>query len=354
MPGDESLSVREHEILSSAVREYIETGEPVASRTISKRRRDGLSAATIRNAMADLADRGYLSQPHTSAGRVPTEKAFRYYVRSVVASRISLVEAERIRLELCGAETAEQRVGLSSHILVEMTRNLAIAAAQPTAAQILDQIELVPLADGRLLVVLVTRDHLVRNRVITLEQPIAQDELVSIRNYVNHHYAGWTIGQIRLELVRRMDAERAAYDAMMRRLLVLYGKGLLELNDPPAIHMEGAANLFGIDLQLTREKMRDLFRALDEKKRLVTLLDHLLDANSGELQVQVGLEAVHPSMKPLCMIGLSVEMPSGLTAKIAVVGPVRMHYERVMGAVLHIGQSLASPSGAGVPPSSIC
>ncbi|MBK9170382.1 MAG: heat-inducible transcription repressor HrcA [Bryobacterales bacterium] len=354
MPGDESLSVREYEILSAAIREYIETGEPVASRSLSKRRKDGLSAASIRNAMADLADRGYLSQPHTSAGRIPTEKAFRYYVRSAVASRISLAEAQRIRLELGGAETAEQRVGLSSHILVEMTRNVAIAAAQPTAGQILDQIELVPLTDGRLLAVLVTRDHSVRNRVLDLDHPIAQEELISIRNYVNHHFAGWTISQIRQELLRRMDAERAAYDAMMRRLLMLYGKGLLDVNDPPAIHMEGAANLFGIDLQLTREKMRDLFRALEEKKRLVTLLDRLLDSASGELQVQVGLEAVHPSMKPLCLIGLAVEMPSGHTAKIAVLGPVRMHYERVMGAVLHIGQSLANPSGAAVPPSSIC
>lgn len=333
---------RSHDILTAVVREYIETGEPVGSRTISKRRKDNLSPASIRNAMADLADEGYLSQPHTSAGRVPTEKAFRHFVRSIVAGRIAIVDAERVRAELSEANTVEGRLERSSHILTELTRNMGIAAAMPTSSQILDQIELLSLPDGRVLMVLVTKDRMVRNRVVTLDEPAGQDELTSIRNYVNRNFSGWSLREARLELLRRMDLERAAYDAVMRKLTVLYGKGLLQIDTAPEVHADGASNLVGIDLHLTRDRMRDLLRALEEKKRLVELLDRFLEQQGGDVQVRVGLEDAHPAMKELVLIGMSVEIPGGVTAKIAVIGPMRMQYERVMGTVLHIGRAFES------------
>src|SRR5579872_5065524 len=127
MKTDAPLQPRHQEILNSIVRSYIETGEPVGSRTISQRRGSELSAATIRNVMADLADAGYLSQPHTSAGRVPTEKAFRFYVRSLTASRMAAVDSERLRQEFVGLHTIAARVERSSHILMELTRNVGIA-----------------------------------------------------------------------------------------------------------------------------------------------------------------------------------------------------------------------------------
>src|SRR5258706_13631916 len=181
--GEGALTGRTQEILNSIVRAYIETGEPVGSRTISKRRRDGLSPASIRNAMADLADEGYLSQPHTSAGRMPTEKAFRFYVRSLVAGRMPTATAQRVRAELSEADTMEARVERSSHILTEFTHNVGIAAAMPSGGQVLDQIELLALSDGRVLMILVTRDRMVRNRVVMLGEPVTQDELTNIRNY---------------------------------------------------------------------------------------------------------------------------------------------------------------------------
>src|SRR5438270_11974077 len=154
MRMDAPLKTRNQEILSSIVRAYIETGEPVGSRTISKRRQDGLSPASIRNAMADLADEGYLSQPHTSAGRLPTEKAFRFYVRSLAAGRMPTAAAQRVRAELSELNSVEARVERSSHILTELTQNVGIAAAMPTGGQVLDQIELVALSDGRVLMIL--------------------------------------------------------------------------------------------------------------------------------------------------------------------------------------------------------
>jgi heat-inducible transcriptional repressor len=334
------LTGRTQEILNSIVRAYIETGEPVGSKTISKRRSDGLSPASIRNAMADLADEGYLSQPHTSAGRVPTEKAFRFYVRSLAAGRIPTAAAQRVHAEFVELDSIEQRIERSSRILTELTRNVGIAAALPTGGQVLDQIELLALSDSRILMILVTRDRMVRNRVALLDEPVTQDELVSIRNYVNRNFSGWTLREARLELLRRMDLERAAYDAVMRKLSTLYQKGLLEAGAAPEVHMDGASNLVGIDLHLTREKMRDLLRALEEKQRLVEILDRFLEEMPGGVQVQVGLEEVHPAMKELALIGLTLALPSGLSAKIAVLGPMRMHYEKVMGAVLHIGKEL--------------
>lgn len=338
---DDGLAGRTQEILNSIVREYIETGEPVGSRTISKRREDGLSPATIRNTMSDLADEGYLSQPHTSAGRVPTEKAFRCYVRSLAAGRIPSAAAQRVRAELSEVNTVEARVERSSHILTELTRNVGIAAAMPTASQVLDQIELLSLAEGRVLMILVTRDRMVRNRVVMMGEPVSQDELTGIRNYVNRNFTGWTLRDARQELLRRMEMERADYDAVMRKLAALYSKGLLESDLKPEVHMEGASNLIGLDLHLTREKMRDLLHALEEKQKLVEMLDHFLEQMHGDVQVRVGLEEAHPAMKELALIGVTLSLPSGLTAKIAVLGPMRMQYEKVMGAVLHIGREFS-------------
>jgi heat-inducible transcriptional repressor len=340
MGTDAPLKSRHKDILYAIVRTYIETGEPVGSRTISKGRQEDLSPATVRNVMADLADEGFLSQPHTSAGRIPTEKAFRFYVRSLAAARLAMAEAQRLRQEFFSLPTPGERVERSSRILTELTRNVGIAAALPASSQELDQIELLPLADRRVLMILVTRDHMVRNRVVTLEDPIAPEDLLSIRNYVNRNFAGWQLGDARRELVRRMLEEAAAYDAVMRKLNVLYQKGLLELDTAPEVHMDGASNLLGLDLHLTREKMRELLRALEEKKRLIDLLDRFLDLPPGELEVHVGLEEAHPAMKDLVLIGMTVRMAAGIPVKVAVLGPMRMHYERVMAVVAETSRAL--------------
>jgi heat-inducible transcriptional repressor len=333
------LNFRYQEILNSIVRAYIETGEPIGSRTISKLRQNTLSPASIRNVMADLADEGYLAQPHTSAGRVPTEKAFRAFVSSLTVNRMS-AETERLSNELRLLESIPERVERSSFVLVELTNNVGIAAAIPELAQELDQIQLVPLSDRRVLMVLVTRDRMVRNRVILLDEASSPEELLSICNYVNRNFHGWQLGQARRELLNRLAQERELYHALQRKLEKLYQKGLLAVDISPQIHMEGASNLLGLDLHLTREKLRELFHALEEKERLIDLLDRFLEHAPGELAVHVGLEQAHPAMKDLALIGMTIRMANGLPAKIAVLGPMRMHYERVMAAVLQTSRAL--------------
>src|SRR5581483_11720371 len=222
-----TLTPRHLDVLHAIVQNYIETGEPVASRTIA--RKYPMSAASIRNVMADLLDEGYLSQPHTSAGRVPTERAYQSYVKTLLGSRIVQVELDRLHIEIQRAGTVEGRIERSSKLLTEITRNFGIAAAIPTENQTLDQVELLSLPDRRILMVVITRDRMVRNKVIQVEDHVGQDELVSIRNYINYNFIGWALPNIHRELKRRFDLESAAYDAILKRVNVLYQQGLLDL-----------------------------------------------------------------------------------------------------------------------------
>lgn len=333
------LPQRTVEILNSIVSAYIDSGEPVASRTISRLGSANLSPASIRNIMADLSDDGFLSQPHTSAGRVPTAKAFREYVQSLQVSRGVSMEASRLRHEIRTLDSVDARVEHSSHVLTQVSRSMGIAAAIPTDHQILDQVELVALSDRRVLMVVATRDRMVRDKVVQVERALSQDELASLRNFLNVNFAGWTFSAIQRELEARLDEERAIYDQMLQHVQVLVQKGLLDMGLAPTIHAEGASNLVGVELHLTREKMRELFRTLEEKKQILELLQHFLEG-SGEIAVQVGLGDIHPSMDELSLIGVTVQLPGGVTAKIAVLGPMRMNYERVMSAVYHVGQAL--------------
>ncbi len=219
---------------------------------------------------------------------------------------------------------------------------MGIAAAIPALAQELDQIELVPLAEKP------GSDDSGDARPYGAQpgggadEPAAPDELLPFATTSIATSQAGSLGEARRELLRRMLEERELYDAEMRKLQVLCWNGLLDVDVSPEVHMEGASNLLGLDLRLTREKLRELLSALEEKKRVIELLDRFLDQPAGELEVHVGLERAHPAMKDLALIGMTVRLASGLPAKVAVLGPERMHYERVMAAVLQTSRALES------------
>ena len=342
MNSEEGLSARESEILCSIVRAYIETGEAVGSRTLSKQRHDPLSPASIRNTMADLSDAGYLAQPHTSAGRIPTEKAFRVFVKSLPVRPPSSAHRDRILHRFNDAGSVQDRAECSSRILSELCRAVGIAAALPTAGLELDQVEFLPLSDHRILMVCITRDGQVHNRVVHVEQDIGTEDLASIRNFINWNFSGWRLPDIRRELLRRIELERDEYHEILQRVNLLYHKGLLDVERNTHVHMDGASNLVGLDLHLTKEKLRDLFRALEEKQRVLEILDRFLEQSNGQLGVYVGLEEAHPAMKELSLIGLTVDLPGGLVGRVAVLGPMRMDYERVISTVHQIGAMFAA------------
>ena len=336
----EQLNAREREILHSIVRSYIDNGEPIGSRTISRMSSMRLSPASIRNVMADLADAGYLAQPHTSAGRVPTGRAFQDFVASVSPRPVAAGERERIFARFHNGESLEERIGTASRVLTEMTHHVGIATALPSSAQELAHVELIAIPDRRVLMIVATRDRMVRNRVVTLDRAMTQDELVPLRNYINTNFQGWTLERARTELLRRIEEERSAYDSLLRQLTILCRKGLLAVDPEPPLAMDGASYLVGLDLHLTRERLGELFRALEEKRRVVALLDRFLEAHTGQVGVHVGLEDAHPAMAELALIGVTVDLPSGVRARIAVLGPMRMNYERAIPAVEQIGRAL--------------
>jgi heat-inducible transcriptional repressor len=333
------LSPRERTILHSIVRAYIDNGEPVGSRTISRMRSLALSPATIRNVMADLADNGYLAQPHTSAGRIPTGKAFQDFAGAVPSGPLPAADRQLILQQMQSGENLEERVEIASRVLTEITQNVGIASALPASAQELEHIELIALSGARVLMIVATRDLMVRHRVVTLDRDLKQDDLIQLRNYINANFAGWTLEKARAELLRRIEEERALYDAMLQQLTLLCQKGLLVVDQDPQLAMDGASYLMGLDLHLTSERMRELFRALEEKKHVVALLDRFLDSPQGQIGIHIGLADAHPLMGDLTLIGVTVDLPSGVRTRIAVLGPMRMNYEKVIPAVLQIGRT---------------
>lgn len=332
-----SLTTRERVILHEVVTAHIESGEPVGSRTLSRLESLSLSAATIRNVMADLADSGYLSQPHASAGRIPTERAYRDFAAFVPMRSLPDADRRRIVTRMRSAESIEDRISAASAILTEFTHNVGIAAALPLSSQELDHIELVSLPGRQVMMIVATRGQFVRNRVIALDRALSQDDLNILRNYVNRNFAGWTLRSARTELLRRIAEERIRYDEILGRLTSLCQNGLFADSDPQ-LAMDGASWLLGFDLQLTRERMHELFRALEQKEQVVALLNRFLE-DSGRLGVHIGLEGANPALRGLALIGLTVNLPAGVQARVAVLGPMRMQYDRVMSAVHQIGQA---------------
>jgi heat-inducible transcriptional repressor len=262
----------------------------------------------------------------------------------VPARPLPTADRDHIFNQMQSGESLEERVAIASRVLTEITRNVGIAAALPSSAQELEHLELVALSDCRVLMVVATRDRMIRNRVVTLDRAMSPDDLIQLRNYVNANFAGWTLEKARAELLRRIEEERALYDAVLQQLTLLCQKGLLMADQDPQVAMDGASWLVGLDLHLTRERMRELFRALEEKKHVVALLDRFLapchgQTGQGQIGIHVGLEDAHPAMSDLTLIGLTIDLPSGLRTRVAVLGPMRMQYDKVIATVLQIGRT---------------
>lgn len=336
------LSARNREVLQAIVREFIATGEPVASRTVARNRRDHLSAATIRNVMADLVDDGYLEQPHTSAGRIPTPKAVQFYVDNLVPRALPLAEIDRMRAQLPSGSSPVVRAEQTCRILTGLTRNLSITAAIPSMDLVLDRIELLSLGEGRVLFVVVTEDQAVHNKVVVLSEGVTQDDLNTVRNYINHHYSGKALLQARADLEKRLAMESALYDRLLARLKTLYQLGLLEVDASPEVFTEGTSYLLALDAQLTREKLQHLFQALEEKQRVLQLLDLFLNTSQGGVAAHVGLKSVHPALSNFSLIGASVRQSDGALTRIAVLGPMRMNYEKVISAIAFVRDAVSA------------
>ena len=345
------LEGRNQEVLAAIIRTYISTGQPVGSQTISHRRRDRLSPATIRNTMADLETDGYLHQPHTSAGRVPTGKAYRFYVEHLArpVRHLPRKEEERIRREIRGTTEGPQAIlERASHVLSLVTHNLAIVVSATAADTVLEHIEFVRLAERRVLVVLTPRGAPARSRVVRVDEESQQDELDRIANYLNCNFAGWRLEAARNEITRLLQEERARYDELLLQLARLWRQGILESEASAGVYLEGASHLMGRPELDDPQVLRDLLRALEEKERLVQLITcYIQEADSSEwkqAQVFIGLDTDSP-MKDFALIGAPCITAGGLAGRVAVLGPPRMPYERVICAVSEVARQVGEAMG---------
>ena len=336
MQSGPHIGEREREILTAIVETFIATGEPVGSRTLARANREGLSSATIRNVMADLSDAGLLEQPHTSAGRVPTTEAYRYYVEQLTGkARLSDEDENIIQGSLHGISDVQEFMERTSHVLSLISHNVGVAVALGGPKNALEHVYFSRLGDQKVLAVLVTRSGLVRDRVLRLDLP--QAELDAAARFINENFRGWTMEALRAELARRLEQERSEYDRLMASVEQLYRQGALAGDDTAqVVYVEGAANL--VAGEQDRQRLQELLKTLEEKQKMVDLLGAYLDAKQEAVRVVIGLDEALPSMRNFVLIGAPARVGGEVMGSLAVIGPTRMDYQHAITTVSYIAR----------------
>lgn len=329
---------REREILTAIVETYISTGEPVASRTLARGHKDSLSPATIRNVMADLADSGYLEQPHTSAGRVPTAKAYRYYVAQLTGrAHLSEAEQDLIQGSFRGIRDVQEFMERTSHVLSLVSSGVGVAMTLAGPRNALDHVYFSRASANKVLAVVVTRSGLVRDRLLRLERDLSQADLDTAARYLNENFRGWTLDAIQAEVERRMEHERSEYDRLMQSIEELCRGGALAAGESHQnVYVEGASNL--VVSEADQDRLRELLRTLEEKQRLAELLQAYVDARQEAVRVVIGLEETLPQMRNFVLIGAPARVGDEMIGSLAVIGPTRMDYEHTITAVSYIAK----------------
>jgi heat-inducible transcriptional repressor len=335
MPADPNIGNREREILTAIVETFISTGEPVGSRTLARSNREGLSPASIRNVMADLSDAGFLEQPHTSAGRVPTTEAYRYYVEQISGNaRLAPQEEAMISDSLAGITDVQEFMERTSHVLSLISRNVGVTVATSGPKNALEHVYFSRRGDQKVLAVLVTRSGLVRDRVLRLDLP--QSDLDLAARFINENFRGWTMDAMRSEIGRRIEKERSEYDRLMNSIEALYKQGALAAEDDSQVFVEGAANLLAADQD--RQRLQEMLKTLEEKEKVAQLLSAYLDVKQEAVRVVIGLDQALPSMQNFVLIGAPAHAGNEVMGSLAVIGPTRMDYQHTITAVSYIAR----------------
>jgi heat-inducible transcriptional repressor len=336
MPSAPSMGDREKEILTAIVETFIATGEPVGSRTLARANREGLSPATIRNVMSDLADAGFLDQPHTSAGRIPSAAAYRYYVEQITGNaRLSDSDEHVIHESLNGVTDVHEFMERTSHVLSLISHNVGVTVAIGGPKNALEHVYFSRLGDQKVLAVVVTRSGVVRDRVLRMDLP--QADLDAAANFINENFRGWTMEAMRAEVGRRIENERNEYDRLMVSVEQLYKQGALATDEgAQRVFVEGAANLIAGDED--RQRLQELLKTLEEKQKVVELLRAYLDTKQEAVRVVIGLEEAPPLLSNFVLIGAPARVGGEVMGSLAVIGPKRIDYQQAINAVSYIAR----------------
>jgi heat-inducible transcriptional repressor len=329
------LPQRDRRILEAVVQAYIEQGEPVSSLWLAGRG-FGISSATLRNIMAKLEEQGFVRQPHTSAGRVPTDLGYRLYVDQLLAERRTSRPAPQLEARLRRAASAASAEHLLAHVSQEAARashQVGFVIAPAAQNSTLEHLDFVPLDGGKILIVMVAGGH-VTHKIIEPTEQYDQHELQQAANYLNSEFKGRTLLEVRRAVLERLREERTLYDALLARALLLADSTLSEMDAAPALFVQGTSLLLeGVgaeEPEVTLEALRTLLRMIEEKTRLIQLLDDYI--GSDGLTIVIGSEHHSADLQRFSLVFSTYSDGRG-TGAVGVIGPTRMRYSRAINAV---------------------
>lgn len=345
------ITPRDLEILKDVILSHLLSAEPVSSRTVARFGGMDLSAATIRNVMADLEDWGYLSQPHTSAGRVPTPAGYHLFIDTLM-DREKLPERDRRRIEehlLGSSGDAERLMEGASSLLSDLSSQVSIVVAPALGKTVLETIDFVPLTGRKVLCVVVSTGGFIDNKVIETDRPVSREKLVRISNYLTDNYAGRTLADIRDHLIQRMAEDRAKMDRLLGLTIELARKGL-EDEGAPEVRVDGTTTVLNYPELADVQRVRQLFDTFSDKARLVSLLNECIRGEG--VRVLIGEDSDLTSELDFGLVATTYG-PKDAEARgtLGIFGPARMEYQRVIPLVQFLGQTLSKALAESFPSS---
>ncbi len=335
----DELPPRQHSLLLAAIQEFIATAQPVGSHQLAARRSLGIRSAMVRNLMAELDESGYLRQPHTSAGRVPTERAFRYFVDHLNEPAIRFADRTQIELHYSAPATdSTEVIRDTSRLLALMTGQAAVVMAPRLESVMLKQVQLIRLREYEVLAIFVVATGGVQNRLLHTDADYAQADLDRMSGYLNESLSGRTLEQARQWILQQLTEERALYDHFIHDALMM-GGALARHPSPVELYIEGSIKALNQPEFADPAMMRELLRALDDKTALLDLLERAL--TQSEVIVSIGSESFDARLSGLSVVASPYISGAHPLGSLAVVGPVRMDYERVIPLVSYTARALS-------------
>jgi len=324
-------SDRSGHILRALVAQYIRDGQPVGSRTLARASGLNLSAATIRNVMADLEEYGFVAAPHTSAGRVPTAKGYRFFVDTLVKLQpLAINEVSRLQSQLIEEASGDAKTvaEVASTALSALTRMAGVVTLPRQKQVMLRQVEFLPLSHQRVLAILVVNDHEVQNRVLTVDRAFSESELRQLANYVNAHFGGHDIREVRSNILDELRRTRESMDRLMVDAIAVAERAFDVNAERSEFIVSGETHLMQFEELSNVEKLRQLFEAFNAQRDILHLLDRSIAADG--VQIFIGEESGYRILDDCSVVTAPYRIQDEIVGVLGVIGPTRMAYERVI------------------------
>jgi heat-inducible transcriptional repressor len=328
--NDKQIDERASHLLRTLIARYIAEGSPVGSRTLSRDSGLDLSPATIRNIMADLEDGGFVMSPHTSAGRIPTIKGYRFFVDTIVRLTPPVGnELSKLQRELSVSSDDPQALALStSHLLSSVTHLAGVVTVPRRSHPPLRQIEFIPLSDRRVLAILVVNDTEVQNKILDVRRDYSESELRRAANYLTEHCRGRDLYRVRRDLLAEMRSARESMNELMIEAIELAQDLFPEQIPDPDMVVAGETNLMGFEELADMHKLRELFDAFSQRRDILHLLDQSLNASG--VQIFIGKESGYRALDDCSVVAAPYQVDDDAVGVLGVIGPTRMAYDRVI------------------------